>query len=211
MTTQPLAQQLSARRAEMMAQEVEAVAFARFEERGFGEVTVEEIASAAGISVRTFYRYFSSKEDILQLRIDRRTAALNEALEAGSDEDSPMTALRIALEATTSTEDLTLLRSWCNVIAASPGVLQGVVGGIQLKTQRVIAAFLARRLDVPAGDLVPTMLAAAVGGVVQAAHIQWYVGGGDLVATISDGLRILERGMDADPTAWASSGTASDR
>lgn len=36
-----------------------------FEERGYKETTVEQIASAAEISTTTFYRYYASKEDVL--------------------------------------------------------------------------------------------------------------------------------------------------
>ena len=44
--------------------ELEQTAFALFAERGFEQTTVDEIAAAAGIGRRTFFRYFPSKNDV---------------------------------------------------------------------------------------------------------------------------------------------------
>ena len=198
MTVQPLAAQLNVRRSQMMIGEVEAVSLGLFDERGFDQVTVEEIAAAAGISVRTFYRYFPTKDAVFQVQIDRRSEALRTALDARPVEEAPLQSLRVALRDTLSREDQLLLRRWTSVVAATPSVLRGVLGGLQLKRNGVIAEFLGARLGVSGSSLVPTMLAAAAGGVIQAAQTEWYLRGVDLVETMSEGLDVLEHG-----TGWA--------
>ena len=73
MHPQSLAQQLRVERSRMMISELEAVALRLFEERGFSDVSVEEIASEAQVSTRTFYRYLPTKEEVFQVQIDRRS------------------------------------------------------------------------------------------------------------------------------------------
>lgn len=127
---QSLAVQLSAKRSEMMVQTVEAVALRLFEQRGFGAVTVEEIAAEAKISTRTFYRYLPTKDDVLQVVIDRRSEALRVTLEARPDDEPPLHSLRRALESVFSAEDPVAVRRWITVVQATPSVLKAVVGGI---------------------------------------------------------------------------------
>lgn len=186
-----------------MVGEVEAVALRLFDERGFSEVTVEDIAAEAGISPRTFYRYFPSKEDVLQVQIDRRSLALAAALGERPSEEPPLVALRVALEVVVAGEDPDGIRRWTNVIVATPSVLRGVYGGIQLKSHRVMAEFFAARLDLAVDGLVPTVLAAAAGGALQAAQTRWFFHGGDLVDTVSQGLRVLEIGAGGAVSTWA--------
>jgi AcrR family transcriptional regulator len=200
---QPLAVQLRARRSEMMVDTLESVAMRLFEQRGFATVTVDEIAAEAQISARTFYRYFPAKDDVLQVITERRSEALQEVLASRPHDEPPLHSLRRALESVLSAEDPVLVRRWIAVVQATPSVLKAVVGGIHLRSQRVIAEFFGSRLGLPHDALVPTMLAAAAGGVIVAAHTQWFFFGGDLAATVSESLEVLEAGFGSDPKTWS--------
>lgn len=188
-----------AKRSEMMIAEVEAVALRLFEARGLGQVTVDEIAAEAGISPRTFYRYFPTKHDILLHRIERRTTHLRRALAARATDEPPLRSLRLAIQEAFAAEDPEVIRRWMAVIMADDSVLRTVLGGIQVKANPLMAEFLGSRLGMPGDALIPTMLAAAVGGIIQAAQTQWFFYGGSLAQRVSEGLEILERALGADP------------
>jgi AcrR family transcriptional regulator len=198
-----LARDLSAKRSVLLASEVEGIALGLFEERGFANVTVDDIAAAAHISPRTFYRYFAAKEDVLQARIDRRSSELRTALSRRPGDEPPLQSLRLSFASVVSADDLVLHRRWIATILDTPSVLRGVVGGIQLKIQPVIAEFLGSRLAVQSDALVPTMLAAAAVGVIQAAHTRWFFDGGDLATIISESLEVLEKGIGGSPDLWS--------
>ena len=66
-------------------------------ERGFAHVTVEDIAEAVDVSPRTFFNYFSSKEDALVGDDPALRAAMRAELLALPAEVSPLEALRRVL------------------------------------------------------------------------------------------------------------------
>ncbi|WP_311214731.1 MULTISPECIES: TetR family transcriptional regulator [unclassified Arthrobacter] len=63
-----------------LRQGIAEVALALFDERGFSAVTVDEIAEAAGISRRTFFRHFATKEDVVFTNIMENGIILRDAL-----------------------------------------------------------------------------------------------------------------------------------
>ena len=195
----------------MMVDAVEQVALQLFEQRGFDAVTVDDVALAAQISPRTFYRHFAAKDDVLQVSIERRSEALRVILAGRPPDEPPVHSLSQAVRAVLSAEDPVAIRRWISVVQATPSVLRGVVGGIQLKSQVVIAEFFGSRLGVASDSLVPTMLAAAAGGVIMAAQTQWFFRGGDLASTVSEGLDVLESSLGRQPGNGVTTGPAGMR
>jgi AcrR family transcriptional regulator len=198
-----LASQMQARRTELMARELEHVALQLFEARGFAEVTLDDVAAEAQISVRTFYRYFTTKDDVLHARIARRSAALRAALAGRPVDEPPLHSLRVAIQRVVADEDADELRRWTTVVATDTGLVRSVLGGIVVNVQPVIAEFLATRLGVTSDALGPTILAAAVIGVMQATQTHWYFHGGDLATLMSESFAVLERGIGGDADAWS--------
>src|SRR6185312_6579868 len=52
------------------ARALEVIALRLFTEQGFEQTTVDQIAAAAGVSRRTFFRYFDAKSDVLWNEFD---------------------------------------------------------------------------------------------------------------------------------------------
>ena len=73
-------------------------AFELARERGFHEVTVDDMAAAAGVSRSTLLRYFDSKEDAVLSAFDDHAVRFADAVRARPAEEDDWTALRRALE-----------------------------------------------------------------------------------------------------------------
>lgn len=74
------------------------VAITRFAVDGFTTVTIDDIARDAGISRRTFFHYFPTKEDVVLIDHDDQLARIIEQLRAQPPELSASAALWAVLE-----------------------------------------------------------------------------------------------------------------
>ncbi|HXY79858.1 MAG TPA: TetR family transcriptional regulator [Gaiellaceae bacterium] len=75
-------------------QEIADQAMRLFVTRGFDHVTVAEVAEAAGVSEKTVFNYFPTKEDLFYDEVPRRQAALVEAIRGRRPGESVPAALR---------------------------------------------------------------------------------------------------------------------
>jgi AcrR family transcriptional regulator len=186
-----------------MVSDIADVALELFEVRGFSTVTVEDVAAEAQISIRTFYRYFASKEELLLVTIHRRAEAVAVALAGRPPDEPPLHSVRLAVESAIAAEDPVSVKRWITVVADAPGVLRTIMGANILEMNATIAEFLARRLGMPSDGVVPGTLAVATGAVIQNAQTRWHFQGGDLAQTVSEALRVLEDGIGTDLGHWS--------
>ena len=88
---------LRQRNRERTADEIATAAFSLFAERGFAVTTVEQIAAAAGVSTRTFFRYFPTKEDVVFGDHAAAVARLRAALAEAEPGEPPLRRVRRAV------------------------------------------------------------------------------------------------------------------
>jgi AcrR family transcriptional regulator len=73
-----------------------------FSERGYEQTTVAEIAERAGLTERTFFRYFADKREVLFMGSELLEHAMVEALESAPPTLAPIDAIGIALVSATT-------------------------------------------------------------------------------------------------------------
>ena len=71
-----------------------------FQERGYAETTVQEIAAHAGLTERTFFRYFSDKREVLFSGSSELERLVTSGIAAAADTSTPFEAVARGLEAT---------------------------------------------------------------------------------------------------------------
>ena len=158
---------------------------------------------AAGIARRTLFRYYPSKNALPWGDFDAHLSRMRELL-SGLDPDVPIgEALRTALLAFNSFDEQETARHRQRMrVILQTAELQAYSMTMYAGWRAVVAAFVARRLDVKAGDLVPQTVAWTMLGIALSAYEHWLADEsvslaqalGDSFDTVSGGLAALDPG-----------------
>ncbi|WP_369678926.1 mycofactocin system transcriptional regulator [Saccharopolyspora antimicrobica] len=162
------------RRRVTSAAELEQVAFDLFDEQGFENTTVTDIARAAGIARRTFFHYFPSKNDVPWGDFGAELARLRADLHAAPSGIPLMDNIRHCLVEfnRVPSEQVPAHRRRMRLILGVPA-LQAHSTLRFHSWREVIAEFVGERTGQPAGALAPQTIAHATLGVALAAYERW--------------------------------------
>ncbi|WP_300609006.1 mycofactocin system transcriptional regulator [Trebonia sp.] len=154
--------------------ELELIALRLFTEQGFENTTIEQIAAVAGVSERTFFRYFGSKASVLWTEFETEVEAIRAALGSVPDEVPMMDAIRDAVVSANHyrAEDVAELRMRMNLIGTVPALSSSAAGHYEA-WERAVSEFAGRRLGQPAGSLYPLAVGRAALAACRAAYDRW--------------------------------------
>lgn len=150
------------------------VAIDMFSARGFADVSVDDVAQAAGISRRTLFRYYASKNAIPWGDFDNHLAHLRDLLDNVGSDVRLGDALRDALLTFNTFDESETARHRQRMrVILQTAELQAYSMTMYAGWREVIAGFVARRLDCKTTDLVPQTVAWTMLGVALSAYEHW--------------------------------------
>ncbi|MBF6169991.1 mycofactocin system transcriptional regulator [Nocardia blacklockiae] len=182
--------------------ELELIALELFTAQGFDETPVEQIAAIAGVSRRTFFRYFDSKAAVLWHRFDSEVRAIRALLDRTPPDLDLLAAIRRAVLAANDYRpaDIPELRMRMSLLSTVPDLIASAAVHYDA-WERAISDFAARRTGQPADGLFPLAVGRATLAVCRAAYDSWVQrADADLTDYLDTALRALASGF-ADHTA----------
>ena len=198
---QPDSQHRVGRRRSTSWDHISNVAIDLFAARGFDDVSVDDVAEAAGIARRTLFRYYPSKNALPWGDFEAHLTHMRDLL-ADLDPDVPIgDALRTALLAFNTFDDAETARHRQRMrVILQTAALQAYSMTMYAGWRAVVAAFVARRLGAKDDDVVPQTVAWTMLGVALSAYEHWLADEsvslmralGDAFDTVSDGLKTLD-------------------
>jgi AcrR family transcriptional regulator len=191
---------LTERRRRLVREDIGRAAVNLFADQGFDNVTVADIAAAAGISERTFFRYFATKDDVLLAYERHLWDRLVTALTARPTHEGPVTALREAFLFTSHVEPADRARAaqMGSILARAPELNARSRGYRLLNDSDLIKQVVARFEESTAATRAHArVIVTAMNAVAAAEFGAWAQSGGrgDPAVRIGAALTLLEQGL----------------
>ncbi|SFQ62678.1 transcriptional regulator, TetR family [Amycolatopsis rubida] len=168
-----------------------------FAANGYEATTIDDIAAAAGVGRRTFFRYFDSKDDVLFANHDEIVAEMEQVFETADPARDPIevatAAVSLVLESYAAELDVSLKRF--TLTRTVPSLRDKEVATVD-RYQRVLARYLQDRFAA-AGDEAATLRAAVAAAAIAAAnnHVlrRWLRSGGrdDIEAAATEAFALV--------------------
>jgi TetR/AcrR family transcriptional regulator, regulator of mycofactocin system len=176
-------------------QHISDVAIDLFMARSFDDVSVDDVAAAAGIARRTLFRYYPSKSALPWGDFDVHLELMRTLL-ADADPEMPIRdGLRAALLAFNDFDDTERHRQRMRLILETEA-LQAYSMTMYAGWRGVVAEFVACRLGVAPTDLVPQTVAWTMLAVALSAYERWLADGSvPLATTLGNAFEMLAPGL----------------
>jgi AcrR family transcriptional regulator len=177
-------------------------------EHGVDGVRIEDVAESAGVSLRTFRNYFSSKAEAIAARHADRAMLIAEELRARPADEPLWTAITAAVLARFAV-DIDGAGEWgtraepdqqwiagVRLMVSEPA-LQGELQKANAAAHAALAEAIAERTATEPNDIGPQLVAAAVGAALTVATDQWMRADPptSLAALLREVLHRLESGL----------------
>jgi AcrR family transcriptional regulator len=197
---------LRERKKERTREALEAAALDLFERKGFDHTTIDEIVDACDVSRRTFFRYFSSKEEVFAGDHAEKTALFAKLLAARPAGEPPLESVRVVIlgfsENLWADKQATLRRM--RIAAASHDLEQLEAESYDSRLDGLVDALLARG-DSPADEdtrLQTRLVLGAAIVVMRSVCERWVAddGRGDLVHMVDHAFDLLVSGLQPRTT-----------
>lgn len=179
-------------------------------ERGLRQVTVEDIAEAADVSIRTFFNHFPSKEDAIVGIDPDRVADLRDRLAERPADEATLETLRAVL-GELAAPMIGRSEEWplrMEVLRASPELHRRLLASFATYERALVEGIAARTGTDPDHDLYPALTAGVAMSAFRAAMSLWRIGKGahpfcglldDAFAQVAAGLPTPPGGVLAAP------------
>jgi AcrR family transcriptional regulator len=181
-----------ARRRQRVALDIELAALELFAQQSMESVSIEQITAAAGISMRTFFRYFPTRDDLMLALPQRQVDRLCAAALARPRHESVLEAFIGAVRVQGEEPEEERLRLWGRALQQG-----AVLDHDQMRpTAGMVAAYaevIANRLAIKPTDVRAEVLATAIAGVMWSSFVRWLESNGkrSLAQVVEESFTIL--------------------